>query len=98
MYTQKPSGNPTPGAGKKRTLKIEEIKPREAIAMDLVVNLPITTEKHGHAFTEVDLKTNYGQIYPLTTKTAAEVAKVLDKTLRKPKIYIQIWGWNSLER
>ena len=89
MYTHKTSGKPTPGPGRKRTLKIEDLKPREAIAIDLATNLPNTKEKHRHALTVVDLKTNYGQIYPITSKTASEVTKALEhgwiKHLGSPK-------------
>ena len=88
-YTHKPSGKANPGPGKVRTLKIENLKPREAIAIDLAVNLPITKDKHAHALAVVCLKTNYGQIYPLKNKSATEVAKALEngwiKHLNRPK-------------
>jgi hypothetical protein len=76
-YTEKPTG-PAPGPGKIRTLKVEDLKPREALAIDLAVNLPITENMNCHALTVVCLKTNYGQIYPLKTKTAKEVSKQLE--------------------
>ena len=88
-YTHKPSGKANPGPGKVRTLKVEDLKPREAIAMDLAVNLPITKDKHAHALAVICLKTNYGQIYPLKDKSATEVAKALEngwiKHLGRPK-------------
>ena len=89
MYTHKPSGNPTPGPGKTRTLKTENLRPREAIAIDLATNLPTSKRDYGHALTVVDLKTNYGQIYPMKSKTASEVTKALEhgwiKHLGSPK-------------
>ena len=88
-YIHKPSGKANPGPGKVRTLKIENLKPREAIAIDLAVNLPITKDKHAHALAVICLKTNYGQIYPLKDKSATEVAKALEqgwiKHLGRPK-------------
>ena len=78
MYTHKPSGKPAPGPGQTRTIKMENTKAREAIAIDLATNLPTTKQDHAHALTVVDLKTNYGQIYPIKTKTASEVARALE--------------------
>ena len=78
MYTHKPSGKPTPGPGQRRTIQMENIKAREAIAIDLATNLPTTKGNHGHALTVVDLKTNYGQIYAIKSKTASEVTRALE--------------------
>ena len=88
-YTHKPSGTAAPGPGKNRTLVLEDLKPREGIAVDLSVNLPITKDNYCHALTIVCLKTNYGQIYPLKTKTASEVCENIEhgwiKHFLKPK-------------
>ena len=78
-YTHKPSGIAAPGPGQNRTLVLEDLKPREGIAVDLSVNLPITKDKYCHALTIVCLKTNYGQIYPLKTKTAKEVCENIEQ-------------------
>ena len=78
-YTHKPSGTAEPGPGKTRTLVLEDLKPREGIAVDLAVNLPITKDNYCHVLTVVCLKTNYGQIYPLKSKTASEVCENLEQ-------------------
>ena len=61
-YTEKPTGRAAPGPGKTRTLIMENLKPREAIALDLAVSLPLTRNQSCHALTVICLKTNYGQI------------------------------------
>ena len=77
-YTHKPSGNAAQGPGLTRTLQMENLKPREAIAVDLAIGLPLTETESCHALTVICLKTNYGQIYPLKTRTATEVCKKLE--------------------
>ena len=74
-YTEKPSGKPDPGPGKTRTLVMENLKPREAVALDLAIGLPLTRTQSCHALTVICLKTNYGQIYPLKSKHAREVCR-----------------------
>ena len=78
-FIHKPSGTATPGPGKERTLQIENLKPREGIAIDLAVNMPVTKDNYCHVLTVVCLKTNYGQIYPLKTKTAKEVCENIEQ-------------------
>ena len=76
-FTEKPSGVPAPGPGQERTLKLEKLRPREAIALDLAVSLPITEDGNTHALTIIDIKTNYCQVYPMKSKRASEVAEKL---------------------
>ena len=53
------------------------MRPREAIALDLAVSLPITEDGNTHALTIIDIKTNYCQVYPMKSKRASEVAEKL---------------------
>ena len=76
-FTEKPSGVAAPGPGQERTLKLENLRAREAIALDLAVSLPTTDDGNSHALTIIDIKTNYSQVYPLQSKRAAEVAEKL---------------------
>ena len=74
-YTEKPTGKPSPGPGRHRTLVMENLKPREGVALDLAIGLPMTKNQSCHALTVICLKTNYGQIYPLRSKHAREVCR-----------------------
>ena len=76
-FTEKPSGVAAPGPGQERTLKLENLRPREAIALDLAVSLPTTEDGNSHALAIIDIKTNYCQVYPLKSKRASEVAEKL---------------------
>ena len=78
-FSENPSGTPTPGPGKERTLKMENLRPREAIALDLVLSLPSTEDKYCNALTVICLKTNFGQIYPLKTRSSKEICEQLEK-------------------
>ena len=76
-FTEKPSGVAAPGPGQERTLKLKNLRPREAIALDLAVSLPTTEDGNSHALAIIDIKTNYCQVYPLKSKRASEVAEKL---------------------